>query len=265
MAATLLMPRPSPRWSSREGVGDDGRGVGEEHGAAHALADPHGDEPDRTLGPGEPGHRQEDGEDREDGEAEVEDLDPAEHVAHAAQADDQHGQHDHEAHQHPQHVAGVAGRERVEVDAAEDVRQRNEDDRLVDEHHQRAQGDGGEGDPPVMGRLGCQQVPGGGPAVAVGQGRGHSPKFNVNVRVMKQPGPDSALTSDDGAPVRHGCGPPRGTGGRPGTCPGADISPDLSRAAAAERVNDPQLVGTWSSALLGQQGTVDDTRIGAAT
>ena len=40
-----------------EGVGDDGRRVGEEHGATHPLADPHGDEPDGTCGTSEPGDR----------------------------------------------------------------------------------------------------------------------------------------------------------------------------------------------------------------
>ena len=45
MAATLLMPEPEPALVGREGVGDDGRGVGEEHGSSHSLPDPHGDEP----------------------------------------------------------------------------------------------------------------------------------------------------------------------------------------------------------------------------
>ena len=123
MAATLLMPRPQTALVSREGVGDDGRGVGEEHGPADPLAHPHDDQPDRPFGPTEPGDGQKDREDGEHGKAEVEDLHPAEHVADPAQGDDEHGQHHHEAHQHPQHVAGVAGRERVEVDPPEDVGQ----------------------------------------------------------------------------------------------------------------------------------------------
>ena len=41
---------PEPTLVGREGVGDDGRGVGEEHGSAHPLADPHGDEPDGRAG-----------------------------------------------------------------------------------------------------------------------------------------------------------------------------------------------------------------------
>ncbi len=78
---------------SGERVGDDGRGVGEEHGAADALADAHGDEPDGGRRAGEPGHGQKERERGEDDEAEVEDLDPAEDVADPAEGDHQHGEH----------------------------------------------------------------------------------------------------------------------------------------------------------------------------
>ena len=69
-----------------ERVGDDGRGVGEEHGPTDSLADAHGDEPDGGRRAGQPGHGQKERERREDDEAEVEDLDPAEDVPDAARA-----------------------------------------------------------------------------------------------------------------------------------------------------------------------------------
>ena len=124
-----------------EGVGDDGRRVGEEHGAADALADPHGDEPEGAGGSVEPGHGQQHREDGEDGETDVKirtrpKMSPTRPSVTTSTASTTH-----EPHQHPEHVAGVAGRERVEVDAPEDVRQRDEHDRLVDEDHQGAQGD----------------------------------------------------------------------------------------------------------------------------
>ena len=64
---------------------------------------------------------------------------------------DEHGEDDHEPHQHPQQVARIARRQRVEADPPKDVRQRNQHDGLVDEHHQRAEGHGEEGDPLVAG------------------------------------------------------------------------------------------------------------------
>ena len=145
----VVDPEAEPALVGREGVGDDGRGVGEEHGPAHPLADAHADEPDGRPRSVQPGDGQEDREDGEDGEAEVVHLHPAEHVAHPAQGHQEDGQDDHEAHEHPQHVAGVGRGEGVELDAPEDGREGDEDDGLVDEDHQGAQGDVREGDPLV--------------------------------------------------------------------------------------------------------------------
>ena len=108
MAAVLLMPSPEAALIGRERVGDDGRGVGEEHGPADSLADAHRDEPDGSRRAGQPRHGEQERERREDDEAEVEDLDPAEDVPDAAEGDHEHGQHHAEAHQHPEQVAGVA-------------------------------------------------------------------------------------------------------------------------------------------------------------
>ena len=188
MAATLLMPRPRPRWSA----GKASVMMAEELAKSMAPPTPC---PIRMamsqMAPAVPVSQvtaKQDREDREDGEAEVEDPHPAEDVADPAQGDDQHGQDDHEAHQHPEHVAGVARGQRVEVDPAEDVGQRDEHDRLVDEDHQGAQGHRGQRDPPVAGVSRRQ-----GAAVSVGQGRGaHHHKFNVNVRVIKSPETDAS-------------------------------------------------------------------------
>ena len=64
----------------------------------------------------------------EHGEARVVDPDPAEHVAEAAEGDDEHGLDEPVPHDHPQQVADVARRQRVEVDAAEDGGQGDDDD-----------------------------------------------------------------------------------------------------------------------------------------
>ena len=65
-----------PALMRRERVGDDGRGIGEEHGAADALSDPHGDEPQAPADPESQVIDEQDGEGGEDGEAEVEHLAP---------------------------------------------------------------------------------------------------------------------------------------------------------------------------------------------
>jgi hypothetical protein len=89
-------------------------------------------QPERPAAHVEGVERQRDGPEREDDEAEVVDADPAEHVAEAAERHDQHRGHHQVAHQHPQQIADVSRRERVEADATEDGRQRDEDDRRVD-------------------------------------------------------------------------------------------------------------------------------------
>ena len=134
----------------------------------------------------------------EDGEPEVVHLHAAEHVAHPAERHQQHGQDDHEAHEHPQHVAGVGRGQRGEVDAAEDGREGDQHDRLVDEDHERAEGDVGQGDP-LVATL-SRHRPGGIPSGAVrpapadrrtsrrrdvrGANGGHDHHSNVDVKVM---------------------------------------------------------------------------------
>jgi hypothetical protein len=81
-----------------------------------------------------PRDRAQDREEGEDREAEVEHAHAAVHVA---EADEQNGEHDEEAEQQPEEVARVAGLERVDADPAEDVRQRDEQDRAVDHREQR--------------------------------------------------------------------------------------------------------------------------------
>ncbi len=86
----------------------------------------------------------------EDQEAEVVHPDPAVDVAEPAQQDHEHGRDDQEAHDHPEQVAHVAGLERVEVDAAEDRRQRDEHDRGVDRRQQHAERGVGQRHPAVV-------------------------------------------------------------------------------------------------------------------
>jgi len=87
--------------------------------------------------PVHPRDREQDREEGEDREAEVEHAHAAVHVAKAAEADEQNGEHDEEAEQQPEEVARVARLQRVDADAAEDVRQRDQQDRAVDHREQR--------------------------------------------------------------------------------------------------------------------------------
>ena len=136
----LLMPSAMPRWFGGKGVGDDRRRVREQAGAADALHDAEDDQVARAGAAGHPVDREQQRGDRVDDEAEVVDPHAAEHVAEAAEADDQHARHDHVAEDHPQQVEAVGRHERVEVDAAEDVRHRDQRDRRVErrEQHRRA-------------------------------------------------------------------------------------------------------------------------------
>src|SRR5256885_634553 len=54
-----------------------------------------------------------------------------------SERDEQNGEHDEEAEEQPEEVARVARLQRVDADAAEDVRQRDQQDRAVDHRHQR--------------------------------------------------------------------------------------------------------------------------------
>jgi hypothetical protein len=70
----------------------------------------------------------------------VVDPDAAEHVAYSPDGDDEDGLHQPVAHDHPEQVADVARRERIEVDAPEDRRQRDDDDRTVELGHEHGGG-----------------------------------------------------------------------------------------------------------------------------
>ena len=93
--------------------------------------------------------RQEDGGDGEDGEARVVDLHPAEHVAQPAQGDDEDRLHEAVAHDHPEQEGDVAGSQRVEMDAAEDGGQGDDDDGAVEHGHEGGSRRVGQGGPLV--------------------------------------------------------------------------------------------------------------------
>ena len=133
----------------REGVGEDRRRVREQHRPADCLQDPHGDQPQRARRAVQPGHPQQDREHREHRESQVVDPHPAEHVAQSAERHHQHRSDQQVAQDYPQQQASVAWQQRVHPDSAEDVRQRDQDDRPVDRRHQRPQRGVGQGDPPV--------------------------------------------------------------------------------------------------------------------
>ena len=133
-------PEREPTLMLRKRVGQDRARVREQERAPDALPDAHRDQPERARAPVHPGDRQEDGEDGEDREAEVVHLHAAVDVAQPAEAHDQDRDHDEEAEDQPEQVARVAGSERVDPDAAKDVRQRDQEDRTVDrgkEHPER--------------------------------------------------------------------------------------------------------------------------------
>ena len=125
----LLIPSAMPALVGREGVGDDRRRVGEQAGRADPLHDPEHDQVGGAGAAGQPVDGQEQRGDRVDDEAEVVDADPAVHVAEPAEADDEHARDDEEAEDHPQQVEAVGRDERVEMDAAEDGRHRDQRDR----------------------------------------------------------------------------------------------------------------------------------------
>ena len=162
MPATWLMPERHPALVLGEGVGEDGRRVGDEEGGAHALEDPHDDQPQGGGGAGHPGDGQEQREEGVDGEAEVVHLHPAVHVAQAAQADHEDAADDEEAQDHPEQVEGVAGEQRVDADAPEDVRQGDEHDGRVDGGHQHARGSCWTGPSTCSGRPARRPRPAGG-------------------------------------------------------------------------------------------------------
>ena len=148
----------------RERVGQDGGGVRHQHGAAERLDDAESDQPQGPAGADQRINGQEDRRDREHDKAEVVDLHPAEHVAQPAERHHQDSLDEQVPDDHPQQVADVARRQRVEVDAAEDGRHRDDHDRGVDRRHRHAQGGVGQRDPlvPAVPQPGAAQfaVPG---------------------------------------------------------------------------------------------------------
>ena len=133
----------------RECVGQDRGRVRHQHGAADGLEHPPADQPHRALAALEGIEGEQDGGCGEHRETRVVDLDPAEHVAEAAQGDHQHRLDQPVTHDHPEQVADVARRQRVQVNAAEDGRQRDDDDGAVQRGHEHRRGRVGQGHPPV--------------------------------------------------------------------------------------------------------------------
>jgi hypothetical protein len=131
-----------------------------------------------------PAHRAE----REDGEAEVVHAQAPVDVAEPPEAHDEDGGDDEEAEDHPQQVVGVAGREGVDVDPAEDVRQGDQQDRGVDGRHQDAERRVREGDPLV--------------AVGGRGGRGYQSSYRRGHSALPEHALRFALTHDSAEPER---------------------------------------------------------------
>ena len=134
---------------ARERVGEDRAEFANSIAPPIPCTTPHADHPDRGRAAAHPRDRQQDRAEREHGEAEVVHPHAPVDVAEAAEAHDEHRRDDEEAQDHPQQVVGVAGGERVDVDAAEDVRQGDQQDRRVHGRHQDAERRVREGDPLV--------------------------------------------------------------------------------------------------------------------
>ncbi len=120
----------------RECVGEDRRRVGQQEGAANPLEEAQDHEVGGAGGTGHPVDREQQRRHRVDHESEVVDAHPAEHVAESPEADDQHARDDQIAEHHPQQVEAVARCQRVQLDAAEDVRHRDDRDRAVERREQ---------------------------------------------------------------------------------------------------------------------------------
>jgi hypothetical protein len=134
----------------REGVGQDGAGVPDQEGAAHALHDAPDEQPEGSFVARHPVDGQEQRRGGVDDEAEVVHAHPAVHVAQAAEADHEHAAGDQVAEDQPQQVDAVAGHQRVELDTAEDVGHRDDQDRGVDGGQQDARRGVGQRDPLVV-------------------------------------------------------------------------------------------------------------------
>src|SRR5664279_4901972 len=145
----LVDPECQPPLIVGEHVGQDGRRVGHQHGGAHSLEDAHDDQIDAGGVAGHPGDAEHQREEGEHGEAEVVGAHPTVDVAHPAEAHHQDAGDHQEAQDHPEQVEGVAGLERVDADAAEDVRKGDQHDGAVDGGHQHAEGGDEQRDPLV--------------------------------------------------------------------------------------------------------------------
>ena len=86
---------------------------------------------------------------REDQEAEVEHSHAPDDVAESPEANDEHGCHEQVAHENPEQVAHVARSQGIDMDAAKDRRQRDQDDGGVDRRHEHAERGVRQGDPLV--------------------------------------------------------------------------------------------------------------------
>ena len=129
-----------PRRLGRKGVGQDGGGVGHQHGGADSLEESQDDQPDAGGVPRHPGDGQQEREEGEHREAEVVGAHPPVNVAQSAEGGHQDARHHDEPQDHPQQEEAVAGLQGIDADAAEDVRQGDEHDGAVDGGHEHAQG-----------------------------------------------------------------------------------------------------------------------------
>ncbi len=139
-AGHLVDPHRGAALVGGERVREDGRRVGHQHGAADRLDDSETDQPQRALRSREGVEGQGESAEPEDREAGVVHPNAAVDVAETAESDDEHCRDDEVAHEHPQQVTDVAGLQRVQVDAAEDGREGDDDDGGVDgggEHSDR--------------------------------------------------------------------------------------------------------------------------------
>ena len=145
----LLMPSAIPRWLAGNASVMIAAALASRQAAADALHDAEDDQERRAGATVQPVDGQDQRGDGVDDEAEVVHAHPPVHVPQPAEADDQHARDDQEAEDHPQQVEAVAGLQRVEVDAAEDVRHRDQRDRGVERREQHAERRVRERDPLV--------------------------------------------------------------------------------------------------------------------
>ena len=126
---TLVIPSARPRWFAGNASVRIATELRDQERRADALHDAEADQPVGAGAAGHPVDRQEQRGERVDDEAEVVHPHPPVQVAEPAEADDEHARHDEEAEDHPEQVEAVARLQRVEMDAAEDVRHRDQHDR----------------------------------------------------------------------------------------------------------------------------------------